>query len=430
MATDVDVQYFNSNNIGLQVTNKWGDLIRLLDVVLVNGLPVSYLTGVRITAENEIELLSTKYPAMLLLQVVELSGCTPLELNQKYRVTKIVGGTPYVTKLKPANNFPLALVGKDTVFGSGKISPLGYDIVYRDEGDVKRVYRAKNPRVEHPFIRVDETIVTTEGTNTGTYTSSYAKYAMVGLHSQMSHIDDTNDPTAYKLPNMAANYEISGKGATVIRGFARWYWARNSNATSSSADIDSITEGSRYFFLCGDKDSFTCHMALTPDTNEPQVFGAGILENDYVEHYAQKWFLAAIAYRTYANTSFNPYQYGSLAFAASAFQDGRVQMLTLLWNNLSSYSYLYPASPTVSTNVSGRNDCFSAAQPSAAGFLAVDYEKRIRGAFKHICFYGQNISTSSLASISYGDVYNNSMYIRSLQVRGQINTFYLGEFDR
>lgn len=55
MTTDVSVQYFSHLN-GLKLENKWGDLIRLLDTVLVNGLELPSITAALINESGEVAL--------------------------------------------------------------------------------------------------------------------------------------------------------------------------------------------------------------------------------------------------------------------------------------------------------------------------------------------------------------------------------------
>ena len=149
MATDVDVQYFSHLN-GLVLGNNWGDLIRLLDKALVTGIDFTQITAASIDAQGDVHITLFAAHNALLFQVVELSGFTPNSLNQKYRIK----GVPSTTKLilKPKDAITVTSI---SVIGSGKLAPLGYDIIFKDANDVKRVYRAKNPTAQHPFIRVD-----------------------------------------------------------------------------------------------------------------------------------------------------------------------------------------------------------------------------------------------------------------------------------
>ena len=219
MATDVDVQYFSHLN-GLVLGNNWGDLIRLLDKVLVTGVNFTQITAASIDAQGDVHITLFAAHNAMLFQVVELSGFTPNSLNQKYRIK----GVPSTAKLilKPALDIAERSI---TTLGVGKLASLGYDIIFRDTNDVKRVYRAKNPTAQHPFIRVDESI--SDGTNS--YHSSYAKYAMVGLLEHMDHIDDYQDPNVLQLPfdpaNPSKNWKISGTGGDCVRGWASWFWS-------------------------------------------------------------------------------------------------------------------------------------------------------------------------------------------------------------
>ena len=193
MATDVDVQFFSHLN-GLVLGNNWGDLIRLLDKALVTGINFTQITAASIDAQGDVHITLYAAHNAMLFQVVELTGFTPSSLNQKYRIK----GVPSTAKLILKPHTAIAETSITTV-GAGRLASLGYEIIFRDANDVKRVYRAKNPRSEHPFIRVDESLTSPDGT-TGVYTSTYAKSAMVGLIEGMTHIDDYLDQNKLQLP--------------------------------------------------------------------------------------------------------------------------------------------------------------------------------------------------------------------------------------
>lgn len=199
MATDVQVQFFSHLN-GLVLGNNWGDMVRLLDSCLVNGLPLSSVTSASVNNQGDITLNLYADHKSLLFQIVELSGFEPTEINGKYRIK----GTPTTTQLILKADHAGKTVTK---IGTTKLASLGYDIIFRDGADVKRVYRAKNHRTEHPFIRVDETI--SDGVNS--YTSTYAKSAMVGLLENMTHIDDYQDTSKMQLP-LAPKWQQSVSG--------------------------------------------------------------------------------------------------------------------------------------------------------------------------------------------------------------------------
>ncbi|TNX85350.1 hypothetical protein FHY67_14955, partial [Acinetobacter radioresistens] len=76
MATDVDVQFFSHLN-GLVLDHNWGDLIRLLDTCLVNGLPLTAITSATIDAQGDITLNLYADHKCLLFQIIELTGFAP-----------------------------------------------------------------------------------------------------------------------------------------------------------------------------------------------------------------------------------------------------------------------------------------------------------------------------------------------------------------
>lgn len=286
MATDVDVQYFSHLN-GLTLGNNWGDLIRLLDTCLVNGLPFTSVTSASINAQGDIILNLYAAHNALLFQIVELTGFSPSEINGKYRIK----GTPTTTQLI----LKAAHTGKTiATVGTAKLASLGYEIIFRDTNDVKRVYRAKNPTAQHPFIRVDESLTSPDGT-TGVYTSSYAKFAMVGLLENMGHINDYGNPKVLQLPftpsQPAKNWKITGKGASVVRGWSRWYWARNTNAFTSSEDSLAPATANRKFTLVGDKDAFYFLRQLQSSEEHKVLSGCGLYNEALLSDVIPNWFL-------------------------------------------------------------------------------------------------------------------------------------------
>src|SRR5690554_1859200 len=145
MATDVDIQYFSHLN-GLTLGNNWGDLIRLLDKALVTGIDFTQITAASIDAQGDVHITLYSDHNAMLFQVVELTGFAPASFNQKYRIK----GVPNTTQLILKPHAAIAETSITTV-GAGKLASLGYEIIFRDTNDVKRVYRAKNPTAQHPF---------------------------------------------------------------------------------------------------------------------------------------------------------------------------------------------------------------------------------------------------------------------------------------
>ena len=421
MATEVDVQYFSHLN-GLTLVNNWGDLIRLLDKTLVTGIDFTQITAASIDAQGDVHITLYAAHNAMLFQVVELSGFAPTPLNQKYRIKGVPSATQLI--LKPKTNIVERSI---TAIGAGKLASLGYDIIFRDELDVKRVYRARNPRTEHPFIRVDETI--SDGVNS--YTSTYAKSAMVGLIENMSHIDDVEDTSKLQLPldttDFKRNWKITGNGSSVIRGWMKWVWAMSNTYYFQESPIPG--NGSRGFSLCGNSDAFyLCTKVRGSEISNAEkiIYGCGVFNSSLSNSIIPNWFLGALNRRVPANNgthlpeSSNPFlisdDYG--AFYTPAFNET---------SGLSNHSR---ATPIVFDARSGNSGVFygSGVAPLEIPFYSND--GFLRGGLKHLYYAGKEILANEGGVQVLSD---NSMYLAcNAALKNNSNGgvyFYLGELE-
>ena len=425
MATDVDVQYFSHLN-GLVLGNNWGDLIRLLDKALVTGIDFTQITAASIDEQGDVSITLFAAHNARNFQVVELSGFVPNSLNQKYRIK----GVPSTTRLilKPQNAITETSI---SLIGSGKLASLGYDIIFRDTNDVKRVYRAKNPTAQHPFIRVDESLASPDGTS-GIYTSSYAKYAMVGLLEKMKHIDDYENLDVLQLPLSTAspgiNYNISGVGGGVNRGWSKWYFA-NRNINIGGSDSSEPVAGSRFFTLCGDRDAFYLVNSMDLTQRNKLVNGCGLFNSALEDQVIPSWFLMTSLNRSAASTSLQLFAYAggiSLNYAQenSCFFTTRYSPLTRISNHVKAY----PIMPDYQTGNSSL-----ALTPSLVSMEIPFYDelKVLRGNLKHVNY----IASTGMGNISVAAprLFDSSMYVYDSTYNPTSNasgvSFYLGELD-
>lgn len=428
MATDVDVQYFSNLN-GLTLGNNWGDMIRLLDTCLVNGLPFTSVTSASINAQGDITLnLYAAHNAML-FQIVELTGFSPSEINGKYRIK----GTPTTKQLI----LKAAHTGKTiATVGTAKLASLGYEIIFRDTNDVKRVYRAKNPTSQHPFIRVDESLTSPDGT-TGVYTSSYAKYAMVGLLEHMEHIDDYLNPDVHQIPvksgELDKNWKVTGTGSTVKRGWSRWYWSRNSETVGYANDNSAPPAGNRGFTLVGDSDAFYFLVSMVSSTNGLKgkvLNGAGIYIDPDDNTLTPPWFLMSTVADMAANFDF------SFFFSGSTYNG----ILPLSYSEQHSYFYIPKktldgltkaqtlARPILFNYASGASTIYNKGANSFMNVPFGDSDGYLRGSLPHILYSYSAISVNGTTPV----LSNTSMYVTEAAFTVNLGggySFYLGEFE-
>lgn len=421
MATDVGVQFFSHLN-GLTLGNNWGDLIRLLDKCLVNGLPLTSITSASIDTQGDITLNLYAAHNCMLFQIVELAGFTPSELNGKYRIK----GTPTATQLILKATHTGKII---TAAGTAKLASLGYDIIFRDIDDVKRVYRAKNPTAQHPFIRVDETI--SDGTNS--YSSAYAKSAMVGLVANMTHIDDYETSQVLQLPfdpiNPKRNWSISGSGASSVRGWSKWYWACSQSLPNGPFDFDGAPTGNRSFTIIGDKDAFYFIRALIGESPQDKLIsGCGLFNSALDSSIVPNWFLMATEKTTNAGSTSGGFSFigGGLPLV---FDNNGCTFFVTAYDVINPIKADVQATPLLPDYFTGRSSIYSGTSIAALEIAFADSNKCLRGNLKYIAYSGNNRSsiqnTTPLASDGTMYVYE-SLWTNS--GNGGVY-FYLGELE-
>jgi len=424
MATDVDVQYFSHLN-GLTLGNNWGDLIRLLDKALVTGVDFTQITSASIDTQGDVHITLYAAHNAMLFQVVELTGFAPASFNQKYRIKGVPNATQLI--LKPHTTITETSI---TIVGAGKLASLGYEIIFRDTNDVKRVYRAKNPTAQHPFIRVDESQTSPDGT-TGVYTSTYAKYAMVGLLEHMEHIDDYENPNVLQLPfdpaSPSKNWNIVGTGVNVVRGWSRWHWATNSTYESNAPNNEPRT-----FTLCGSKDAF--YFSVNPhteniDTRYKYIHGCGLYESCLPSDVVPNWFLLSYFNLSPANASVTNINRSNQPFSNPLTYSGNAEKFyTCKYSVLSKYSPSVPSFAIKPDYRTGFSGVYSSNQVSALQMPIYDDDKYLRGALKHIHYSGNSLTQTRTTPLVSG----SSMYVVDAnRVDNGFggSYFYLGELE-
>lgn len=427
MATDVNTQFFSNLN-GLKLTNTWGDLIRLLDKALVTGIDFTQITAASIDAQGDVHITLYSAHNAMLFQVVELSGFTPNSLNQKYRIKGVANTTQLI--LKPALDIAERSI---TTIGAGKLASLGYEIIFRDVNDVKRVYRAKNPTAQHPFIRVDESI----SSGDGTYNAAYCKSAMVGLIENMTHIDDYESTDNQQLPflpaNPSKNWKITGTGTSVVRGWSKWFYAvaEIGHPFSGSAYLREATAPAvldRQFTLFGDKDAFYLNRCIGSNDAFKSLSGCGLYESSLPSDITPNWFIMSMFWDYTAN------------FQQS--YSGTNKGIPLGWSEALG-AFMIPkygiTKPTPSIDgyglmpnwLTGSANTYSANNNSALEIPIYDPDKYLRGSLKHVHYSGkkQDINTGVTTPM----IFESSMYLWETipvghGVQGGVMV-YLGELE-
>lgn len=422
MATDTKVQFFSHLN-GLVIDNNWGDLIALLDICLVSGLSLPDVATASIDVQGDINLSFNTDHKCLLLQIIELSGFLPANINGRYRIKGMPTETSLILKAE--------LLGANvTGNGSAKLAALGYDKIY-EEGALKRAYRAKNATPQHPYIRFDETH--TDGANI--YSSTYAKFAMVGLVENMTHINDIEDTSKLQLPldtnDFKKNWKIAGTGTTVVRGWSRWHYATKSSANMSDTEV--ATNGPRSFTVVGDGDAFYMHTAIKPTSKgQKHLRGCGLFNNSQPNDIVPNWFLMTYTPDTPTNANANYVTYINGYPGITPISTHPINSVFFVnkytpLNRIANHTKGIPIVPDYAT---GASSLYTNTNLPALEVPFSDTEKTLRGSLKHVHYAGNNNSslTQTTPMVSEGSMYLWDSTVYSNDSIGGVY-YYLGELE-
>ncbi|ENW78672.1 hypothetical protein F909_03634 [Acinetobacter sp. ANC 3929] len=278
MAAENKVKFICSDNLNApQLTNSFGVMISVLDAALVNGVTLPAIASATIDGANVLLNFGVNHN-LKLFQVLRLSVFVPTALNGNFRIVGIPSTTTIAIEL-PAG------VTSITTVGTAIIAPLGYEKTY--SGTNKGAYRNANTSAEHrPFLRVDNSL-------DPVYSSTYAKYAKVGVLRTMTSIDDlTGEQIPFDSSAPSKNWAGSGSGTSAYNGWARWYYARSSNPYAGSADSSAPPEGSRPWMIVGDENAFYLITTTVPNELRKILYGFGVYDN-YLETAVIPYFLAS-----------------------------------------------------------------------------------------------------------------------------------------
>ncbi|WP_335969834.1 hypothetical protein [Acinetobacter bereziniae] len=245
MVATTDVKFFvHSNKNAPQIQNEFGSLLKVLDACLIDGIYVGAINS--ITLSGNIVTTTLAEPHKLLqFQVIKISGADQPEFNGEFRVLEIPNNTSFKFEIRELlNNF----VSTGTITCS--LSPLNWEKPFSSSHSSgiggKAAYRSKTSQAANqPYLRVVDEI-------DPLWSSSYAKYAKVGIVEHMSRIDDLNGlQSPFDLSNPTKNWKAYKEGGVTINGWAVWAYALSQNENTSSNTLSQPPDGMREWFVLG-----------------------------------------------------------------------------------------------------------------------------------------------------------------------------------
>lgn len=278
MSINTDIKFYMHTNTGIpQISNTYGCMLSVLDACLVNGFGSQNITSLTYNSGTATATFASAHN-FIQYQVIKIIGANQTEYNIDTRILSIPNSTTITFKL---NAVPTVTTATGVI--SCSLPSLGWEKPFSSSSanGGKGAYRSKNLLLSsRPFLRVVDEL-------DPAYSSSYTKYAKVGIVEDMSDIDTmigVQSPFDINSPNK--NW-VGDKGATdyvTYNGWARWYYASPAFTTN---DNGSPTAGDRSFLIVGNSDYFyiiPVSYYISESQNTPFLFGFGsftsLINND------------------------------------------------------------------------------------------------------------------------------------------------------
>lgn len=308
MVASTDIKFYvHTNTNAPQLQNAFGCMIDVLDACLVNGFGSQTVSTLSVNGTKATATYGTAHN-YLQGQVVKVAGADQIEFNGEHRIN-----------VESPTSISYTITGSNVSQATGTITtslpPLGFEKPYAStnpSGGGKAAYRTKNTALaSRPFLRVvDE--------RDPSWTSTYAKYAKVGIVENMTGIDAmSGDQMPYDPSNPTKNWVGTGTGSSAVNGWAKWHYAvstgiRDSSGTQVETQNDSSSPiaGVRQWFVIGNDKYFYILNSVVPADNQYLIYGFGVVENPN----STDWFLASDLTANIASDTYRLYDFNNLAY--------------------------------------------------------------------------------------------------------------------
>ncbi|MCU4568323.1 hypothetical protein [Acinetobacter radioresistens] len=246
MVASTDIKFYvHSNNNAPQLQNAYGSMINVLDACLINGIQIGVLSSLTAAGKTVTALFSSAHNLMP-YQVIKITGATQSEFNGEHRILTVPNSNEVTFELATV---PSVAIATGTITAS--LPPLGWEKPFSSTSATggKGAYRPKNTlSPNRPFLRVVDEL-------DPVWTSTYAKYAKVGIVEDMTDIDTMMGMQApFDLTNPNKNWIGAGSGEGTLNGWAVWAYALASNEDTSSNLFATPPSGAREWFILGSSD--------------------------------------------------------------------------------------------------------------------------------------------------------------------------------
>lgn len=267
MVASTDIKFYvHTNTNAPQLQNAYGSMINVLDACLVNGFGSQAVATLTVSGTTATAAYTSAHN-YLQYQVVKFANANQAEFNNEFRILTVPNANTITFQLAAA---PSVTTATGTITCS--LPSLGWLKPFSGTG--KAAYRSSNTLLaSRPYLRVVDAL-------DPAYTSTYAKFAKVGIVEDMTDIDTLVGIQApYDSANPNKNWVGTGSGASVFNGWAKWYYARNGEPTASVSDAAAPATGNRAWVIVGNKDWFYIFNSTVASNTDLLSYGFGSFES-------------------------------------------------------------------------------------------------------------------------------------------------------
>ena len=286
MVASTDIKFYvHTNNNAAQLQNAYGSMIGVLDACLVNGINIGAVSSLKASGSTVTATFSNTHNLQK-FQVIKITGAAQAEFNGEHRILTVLNSTTVAFELEVA---PSATTATGEIQAS--LPPLGWEKPFSSvnlNGGGKAAYRSSNLLLSsRPFLRVVDEL-------DPLWSSSYSKYAKVGIVENMSSIDSMSGTQCpFNESSLQKNWQAYSSNGEIFNGLAKWQYARLGNNIQASFNSSTPENGVRQWVLVGCADSFYICNGVTPtNSNDLFVNAFGCFENK-LNTDLSNWFISS-----------------------------------------------------------------------------------------------------------------------------------------
>ena len=377
----------NTNKNAPQLTNNWGDLIKLFDACLINGfneLAISQASVTGLTSESSDYITFTYLEAhgYLQYQILEVSGSDIESVNGVHRILEVSkDGLSLTFKIDTSITDVGSLLNIKT-----KLASAGWEKLHADVD--KGIYRGTAKEGKNCCFFVDNSQHTL-------YVTNWSKFARVGYAEDFESMEK---PLGISVPSNWDNFIPYQSGTNINWGGFSMFYATPNNPEYGTRISNAPSAGNREWTLIADDSYFYLINATTPSSNGYYLGHFFGQYDPLIDGWEHNVAISANAWSTMnQTTNFTPStEVGGLCSISRPFYTG------VVYTNSGDNHQLYSRS-LYDVNRSGGSNWTASSGPTHLFSVYIrDSNPVILGKFRNMYWLAQNFPFSNKQVFTQG----------------------------